>query len=735
MVATNGNSSKVDQFRNDAALGDVFSSISNTNSAEQQNYRSGLGYRLSKLACEELYRIPICRRVCRAKADAAILKGWEVTLGGKSSQKIIAAYNAEAERLKIASRFNEAQVLANLYKGAVAIINIDDGRHWSEPVDEKNIKKIRSIRVLDCYKIYPVIDGTVFNVAEPTYYQLSLPAQLRRMLGLKDKGQEKDLGTRQDYIHHTRIIRFDGIALPPDMMTDGWGMSLLDSIWEDFCDWKSSLKSMKSMLEGFSVFTYKIAKLGDLIDEFGEDALKQRFQAFKLGIEVLGAAAIDKDNEDISYTARQMGGVDGVADRLRDAFIGATGLPHTKLFGESPSGLGATGESEEKDWSASIAAFQQGDWHPKLRPLIRLIFLSKEGPSKGKEPEDWSIKFHNLIQQSESDIATVRSTQAQTDNTYLSAGILLPDEIRNSRFGGSEYSIETVLDPVAWEKSKEEQSADAFGGDFGGGEEALPPAEELPVDEGAIAATAEEPVLDSIAEQREDSAPPIKRVIRWQGLNLGITHDPGDSRFEGSLPLVAHYGHLRRSFGHAEDGLAHDFYVQPNTDLEQAKLFKIRQNHPATGFKDEDKYAIASNADIAKSLYIYHAGRDRFGGIDPVDITELGQYRTDTHLDTCDCEVCHGKKKRRKKKQRADAEDKDIADYLVEKAVEEANPILGGWLNSTKSWMNGMNSLEEMRDKIPELFTRLKNDDFVQLVEQSNLLAHLEGINSAEDQQ
>ena len=767
MSGTNGNG-KV-QVRNDAALGDVFSAVAYDRATPRQNSNTGYGFnfRLGKVACEELYRIPICRRVCRAKADAAILKGWEVTLGGKTAQKVISAYNAESERLKIAQRFNEAQVLANIYGGAIIVLNIDDGQHWSKPLDEKKIKGTRSLRVFDRYKVSPVLDGNVFNPSEPEYYQFMLGTKFKEQLGIDSK-VDISIKDRDDYIHASRCIRFDGITLPPDMMANegGWGMSLLDSIWEDFCDWKSSLKSMKSMLEGFSVFTYKISKLGDLIDEFGEDALKVRFQTFKRGIEALGAAAIDKENEDISYTARQMNGVDSVADKLRDAFIGATGLPHTKLFGESPSGLGASGESEEKDWSASVSAFQQADWHPKLRPLIRLIFLGKDGPSKGKEPEDWGIKFHSLIQESPSEIAQLRSTNAQTDNTYVSMGALLVDEVRK-RFEGSEYRNEIVLDPEAWAKSKEEQSADAFGGDFGGETDpnALSPEDptaSLPEGEDAIASTIastnEEPVLDSLrfdavayadlekkdgqvkyldrwwkvnepiksdradkkmmvlakkggevklihfgdpdyehnysksakrdyltrsagirdkdgnltkddpfspnywsrkvlwprnkpadGTAKRDSAPPVKRILKWNGLQIGVTHDPGDTRFQFGLPMVAHYGHLRGSYGHAEDGLAHDFYLQPNINLEDAQLFKIRQNHPDTGFKDEDKYCLAQSADVARSLYQYHAGRDRFGGIDPADVSELDAYRQVVHQDSCDCEVCQIKKKYVKK--------------------------------------------------------------------------------------
>lgn len=822
MVATNGNSKAI---RNDA-LSSVFSAIA----AEQQTpfaMVDGAYLGLAKSTLEMLYRKPLIKRLCRARPDAAILRGWQVTLGGqKGSQKIIAECANHSERLKVPQAFNRAQIWANLYGGAVIIINADDGEHWSKPINTKKLKTVKSLRVLDRHKIRPLTEGNDFNPLEPEYYQLTLGAE-----SLKELGLEKNNVTsleRPDIIHHTRIIRFDGIELPPDMTqySGGWGQSVIEEIWDEYSDWKTSLKSMSRILSDFSIFIYKVSKLGELTGEQGEDALKTRFTSFKRGIETLGAAAIDKDGEDIDYKTRQLGGIDAIADKLRDALIGASGLPHTRLFGASPSGLGATGESEANNWADEVQAFQQSQWYAKLRSLTKLIFLSSDGPTKGNVPDDWSIRFFSLIQQSESDLAGLRSTQASTDNTYIGAGILLPEEVRQSRFGGSEYSSDTILDDKLWKKTQE-ANANQFG-DFGGGEAPpeAPPPEELPITQDAIDFTppiavqqaakrglamrekyqrgglstveagsleigsgvaravslskgqAQSPETiskmvgffarhqknkaskapdgtpgagaiawllwggdagrkwaESIKAQidgRMDAAPAIKRRIKWQGLDLGITHEPGDYRFPNGPMMTSSYGHLRKSWGHAPDGKAIDFYVGSNPESEE--LFKVRQIDPASGMFDEDKYfAGFGSPEEVRQQFIYHAGRDRFGGMERCNPDELKVYRTDAyHRDATDCECAQCQVRERKKRRekvipKLDAEEGDIVDAIVEKATEEGDRILADWLGGIKDWLGDRSSLEEARDRIVEVYDQTKDDDFVNLMSEINLLSDLSG--------
>jgi hypothetical protein len=81
--------------------------------------------------------------------------------------------------------------------------------------------------------------------------------------------------------------------------------------------------------------------------------------------------------------------------------------------------------------------------------------LSKEGPTKGKVLDDWSLEFNPLWQPTEQETVEMRNKQAETDKIYIEQQVLTPEEVTLSRFGGDEYSIETSVDLEARKQPEE----------------------------------------------------------------------------------------------------------------------------------------------------------------------------------------------------------------------------------------------------------------------------------------
>lgn len=122
----------------------------------------------------------------------------------------------------------------------------------------------------------------------------------------------------------------------------------------------------------------------------------------------------------------------------------------------------------------------------------------------------------------------------------------------------------------------------------------------------------------------------IKRIVKWRGLSIGQTHDIGDLRH--GTTMSSGYGHLRKSYGHAPDGLAIDFYL--GDDLDSPELYKVRQIDPDSGKFDEYKYFVGFRDPMhVKSSFCAHSGASRFGGVEKCSRTELQQYREDA----CGC--------------------------------------------------------------------------------------------------
>ena len=455
----------------------------------------GTAPRLSKYQLEELYRIWICKNIVDAYPKEATREWCTITLGqGESDPKIIADYNkytnfdSDIDNLSIADAFRQAQKWANLYGGAAIILLIEDGQPFSAPVNLNKIQSIRGVEVLDRHKILPEYT-TNFNITKPEYYSILLPTTaIDKLAGATatGTGKERKLVYR---IHKSRIIRFDGIEYTPDMMAQnsGWGGSVLEQIWETLKAHDTGYAAISNLLSDFSLFVWKLKGLSNLVAAGQEEPLRNRFRAMQASSSVFGGLAIDADSESVDFVSRQLTGIADILEKFREQLIGASGLPHTVLFGESPSGLGATGESEEKTWAKMVAQFQKEAFNKKVRYFSKLVFLAKDGPTKGKEPKDWSITWNSLIQQSDEEKISARSNQSNTDRTYVDMGVLLPEEVRASRFGGSEFSYETVLDEKLWKKKQDEQ---AFGGfdmggmggmptDMGAPQEEISPEEEL----------------------------------------------------------------------------------------------------------------------------------------------------------------------------------------------------------------------------------------------------------------
>jgi phage-related protein (TIGR01555 family) len=740
---------EVSDIRFDATMSNLLTKMGTGSDRTTQTIPHGVGY-WGQQTLEDLAEHLILNRVVSAKVDAATQKGWELTLGSDGDDDILEDFNDIHDDLEVEEAFNEAQFQANVYGGAVIIIIVDDKKPAYEPIDIKNLKKIVKLEVLDRYKVEPVLALTDVNPLRPDKYRLVLPEYVRKSL----KNVTED--NPQYIIDKSRIIRFDadGIRATPDMLrkNQGWTKSLLAALWEDYLEWKTSLKATGAMVQDASIFIYKLKDLSAMMKSKDSLLLEGRIKLFRSMLSVIGGAIIDAEKESMEFISRNFAGVPEVANQQRDNFIGVSDIPHTKLFGESPSGLGASGESEQKDWASTIADFQTSKWRKKLRGLFKLIFLSKEGPTKGELIKGWSIKFHNLMVESEAEKISNMATMASTDQTYISAGVLLIEEVRKSRFGKSGFSIETTLDDSLFKKQQDEakqQAQDPYGG-YGGFPEEQAPSEELPPEEvqqdsydyradavdisnlkqkdgkvfylgkwwqpdnpmpsdragkkrmvlakegnqvalvhygaeGYKHNYSPEAKKDFLARMQgiktKDGKPAYKdkfspaywaikdlwnpnepadgsakydamgvggfadelnassysrpkKVLNWNNISIGLTHEAGDVRFPMSEPMKCGYGHIRGSYGDAPDKKALDVYV--GDDLKSSNGYKVRQLDPKTGFYDEDKYFIGFRTpEDVRSNFIYHAGASRFGGIEPIKPDELSVYRQDN----CGCSV------------------------------------------------------------------------------------------------
>ena len=392
---------------------------------------------LTQEELENLYSEWIPKRIVDIVAEQSTRKGFKVLFGGEgAAAEEVTGIEQVIEDLYILENLGLASKNARLFGGAVILLYIDDGRSADQPVDFRNIRAVEGMEVLDRWQIAPMItEDSLYDYSKATYYQIISGDLIRQPQLTK--------------IHKDRILRFDGEWLPYRIRQRnyGWGMSTLQSVYDSFRFYSTGISSAATLLTEFDIFVHKLRGLSSMLAAGKEKDVRDRLVLNDMSKSIYRGYAIDAEKEELEFISRNFGGVGEILEKLRVDIIGASQIPHTLLFGESPGGLGSTGRSEERDFAKHLGDYQATHYKRALQHLMKTIMMSKMGPTNGKVPESWRIKFNDLFELNEREKADVRARVAAVDGRYIQLGVLTPKEVADARYGGSEWSMELTLDP------------------------------------------------------------------------------------------------------------------------------------------------------------------------------------------------------------------------------------------------------------------------------------------------
>lgn len=382
---------------------------------------------------DALYMHWICRRVVDHVADEITRVGWMVQLGANSNAQAVPGVDRYLRELKAEVAFNEAIKAARQYGGSSIIVYINDGRRAEDPVDWNNIEAITGLEPVDRWYLRADIQPDTVRYSNPERYELVQHDQL-------NPGPIK--------IHRDRVLRIEGRRLPFRLRQQnmGWGMSELQPILESLARYSGSVGDVHQMLADLDLFTHKIKGLATMLASGKEKQVRDRLAVNDLSRSQYRGFAIDADKEEIEFNSRNCSGLSEVLNCLKADLVGATGFPATLLFGESPQGIGSTGRGEERDFSRTVETYRDTVVRPPLMQLAYIAMKAKNGPTKGKLPEEWMVNFPSLFLMNEREVADLRARNAATDYRYWLMGTVTASEIAMSRFAGAEYSGETTID-------------------------------------------------------------------------------------------------------------------------------------------------------------------------------------------------------------------------------------------------------------------------------------------------
>jgi len=359
------------------------------------------------------------------------LTGYEIEIKEK--------LNKELKRLSVKKNFTDAWAWGRLYGGAGLLIICADGKEYDQPLEASSLRYINNLILLSRYELQPdtskiISDLKSPNFGMPEFYTI----QPRNMAGQEAQGKK---------IHYSRIIRFDGSPLPRQKFIANcyWHDSVLSRLSQIISDYAQSNDSVGGVLLDFRQGVMKMKGLADKVAAGFEKEITDRLEILNTTRSILNTAVIDADSEDYIQQASPLTGVKDLLIQINNRLVAATDMPHTIILGESPSGLGATGQSEKDDYYAKVGQLQENKIRPCLEYLIELIKAQKVINFSTKENKG-GFNFLPLKKQAEKEKAETRKITAETDQIYWNMGSVSEKEIRENRFGGEKYSAETEID-------------------------------------------------------------------------------------------------------------------------------------------------------------------------------------------------------------------------------------------------------------------------------------------------
>ena len=327
---------------------------------------------------------------------------------GDVDPKVVKALEDEEDRLQLSSYFNEAHKWGRLYGGGLIVMSIDDGQTPDKPLDINKIKKggLRHIKAIDRHRvsnadIVPIADPMNINFGMPEYYRFNETSVK---------------------IHHSRILRFDGISLPFDEFrrNNYWSDSVLSRLYEAVINFNTTGDGAASMVYETNVDIVKVKGLmGYLQTAEGEALLRKRFTMAGMMKSFNSMMLLDNE-EGFESKNNTFAGLPDLLDRFALFLSAASDIPATRLLGSSASGLNATGEGDLKNYYDTVRSTQKKVYKPLLDYFDKIM-----AKSLGlADDTDMDYDFKSLFQMTPKEMADLQLVNAQRDQIYLDRNVI-----------------------------------------------------------------------------------------------------------------------------------------------------------------------------------------------------------------------------------------------------------------------------------------------------------------------
>lgn len=386
-------------------------------------------------ALEELYEEDhIAGRIVDALPEAVFAHGINVDI---ADQVVKEATLDKLDALKVEDCIEQAMKWERLHGGAAIFVGVKDGtKRFDEPMGR--VHEVMYLHVLERWELYPdkfYEDPTSPKFGQPSHYRVS-PSDsttLGRTVGVS--------------VHESRLIKFGGMQTTKRKLIENqyWGQSVLARAYTAIKQYGGALASVLAAMADASQGIYKIRDLLQIIEGGNEALLQTRFKAIDQLRSITNSVLLDSEGEDYQRISTPLTELANLVDKFQVNIASAANMPMTEIFGISAAGLNATGENDTRSWYKQIAKAQRKSAKPAFERILRLIFRSAAGPTKGVEPASWSVNFPPAWSPTALEQVQIKKTKVETATLAKDLGVLTEHQIARGLFSGSEWDNDIVL--------------------------------------------------------------------------------------------------------------------------------------------------------------------------------------------------------------------------------------------------------------------------------------------------
>lgn len=309
---------------------------------------------------------------------------------------------------QLKARILEGLRWGRLYGGAAGVILLEgQGDMLSKPLDLDTVMPgtFKGLLILDRWSgIMPLSTQVVTDLSDPDF---GLPDRYIISTETISRGVE---------VHHSRIVRFPGRDLPywEKQQEMYWGASEVEHIYDELRKRDNTSWNIASLVFNANLRVLKMKDLEQIFTTMDERAVQDIYSVIQAqnwlmsntGTQLLGS---EDDFQTFQYA---FSGLDKVYENFMMDLAGATEMPVTKLFGRSPAGMNATGESDMQNYYDGIEEKQESYLRPIIDRLLPILLMSEFGAI----PDDVDYSFGPVRRPSISestDLASKRTTAVQ----------------------------------------------------------------------------------------------------------------------------------------------------------------------------------------------------------------------------------------------------------------------------------------------------------------------------------